>query len=224
MVFGFGLFPAVVNACSALEDGYKEFLLALFWDLSYLISLSLCCRWSVLSLGCSQCAQGYISKGPKQMEKQDDRTIMETPARTSGKSFIWGRITICRGYKLGMLHTSQQCTLASQGSIASSWNKEIVPLYSAFSRPHLKHRIQFCSPRPAGRPQRWHMVMQRERLRDWKLHMVGGLWRDPEAACYQNSDSQQKGARLEMLGRRLRDSGRRLKGKGWSVSGCAGVW
>lgn len=77
-VFDFGLFPAVVYACSALEGGYKEFLLALFWDLSYLISLSLCCRWSVLSLGCSQCAQGYISKGPKQMEKQDDRTIMET--------------------------------------------------------------------------------------------------------------------------------------------------
>lgn len=68
----------MVYACSALEGGYKEFLLALFWDLSYLISLSLCCRWSVLSLGWSQCAQGYISKGPKQMEKQDDRTIMET--------------------------------------------------------------------------------------------------------------------------------------------------
>lgn len=78
-VFGFGLFSAVVYACFALEDGYKEFLLALFWDLSHLISLSLRCRWGVLSLGSSRCArgQGCVSEGPKQMEKQADRTITE---------------------------------------------------------------------------------------------------------------------------------------------------
>lgn len=65
------------------------------------------------------------------------------------------------------------------------------------------------------------MVMQRERLKDWKLHVVVGLWRDPEAACYQNSDSQQKGARLEMLGRRLRDSG--CKSKQGRVGLCQDV-
>lgn len=54
--------------CSILEAAYKEFPLALFWDLSCLISLSLVWCWCVLNLGSSQCVQwqGCISEGSKQ--------------------------------------------------------------------------------------------------------------------------------------------------------------